>query len=159
MIDVFLSRPNSIGDAFTPGLDTLIATLVSLGLRPRTLRDSAPPVVDHVMTALDDCDGVLVVGLPQIDPAIGAVKGPTEWNHIEAVLGHAKGLPLLVVAHDGVSGGVFDTRAVGPIVQHADLRAASWPLDARIAGALWEWRGRVAHHDACRRQPAGRRRA
>jgi hypothetical protein len=159
MIDVFLSRPTGIGESFVLGTATLSAMLYGLGLRPRTLRDSAPPVIDHVMAALDACDGVLVLGVPQIDPAIGAIKGPTEWNHIEAVLGHAKGLPLLVVAHDGVVGGVFDARAVGPVVQHADLQAASWPLDARIASALWEWRGRVAHHGACRKRLVGRRRA
>jgi hypothetical protein len=42
---------------------------------------------------------------------------PTPWNHIEAGILHGLGLPLLVFAEDGISGGVFD-RGVTDVFIH-----------------------------------------
>jgi hypothetical protein len=151
MINIFVSRPTWVAPEFTKGLDGFLGFLSSLGFRPRTLGSTDYPTkapLDEVIRLLDDCGGLIVIGYPQIVVEAGFVKGvpaPTnmylasEWNHIEAGLGYARGLPLLVIHHVGVTRGIFDHGALPNYIHSIDLSDPAWALSPAVQGAVKSW--------------------
>jgi hypothetical protein len=163
-IDVFVSRPNWVDTTFQHGLKNFLQFLESHGLNPRTLgvTDSGiKPPMDEVIRLMDQCSGVVILGYPQIVATGGSVKGKplappltlaTEWNHIEAGLGYARGLPLLVIHHPGVSRGVFDHGVIPAFIHEVDLENRDWPLGKTVSDAIIAWkmeleRARPSHGD------------
>ena len=151
LIDIFLSRPTWIAPEFCDGLDRFLTYLASHGFRPRTLGATDYPSqcpLDEVIRLMGHCRGAIILGYPQIGLEQGTIKGeavsdrvlPTEWNHIEAGLAYAEGLPLLVIHHCGISRGIFDHGALNSFVHEQDLTLADWPLARRINGALMSWK-------------------
>src|SRR5690242_11371801 len=113
-MDIFVSRPTWVPEEFRGGIEGFLRLLHAMGVTPRTLGTTDYPSkapLDEVIDLLDACAGAVILGYPQIRVAGGFVKDkpvteelllPTEWNHIEAGLAYARGLPLLVVHHEGV---------------------------------------------------------
>lgn len=157
MKDVFISRPNWIAPEFQQGVGTFIALLKTYDLNPRTLGVSDHPTdspLDEVITILGQCVGVIILGYPQMKVEKGNLKGKdipsnipillgTEWNHIEAGLAYAKGLPLLVIHHIGVSRGIFDRGALNTFLYEVDLTHNAWVSDGSMLGAITAWRGKL----------------
>ena len=156
MVDVFVSRPTWVPDLFKPGLDGFRRTLSDLGLNPRTIGTTDYPVegsFDAVMRVMNECDGAVILGYPQIWIREGTVKQaevesemtlPTEWNHIEAALALALGKPVLVIRDVGISGGVFDHGAGNNFIYEEDLSNSGWPISERIHGALESWKETIS---------------
>ncbi len=152
MPDIFLSRPTWVSDDFQAGLDGFTGLLTDLNLTHRTLGATDYPAaapLDEVIRLMDLCSGAIILGYPQIFITEGTVKNDpigdgmllgTEWNHIEAGLAHAKGLPLLIIHHRGVQRGIFDRGTVGRFIYEIDLANPAWPLADNIRGALNNWR-------------------
>ncbi|MEK6741986.1 MAG: hypothetical protein AABZ15_00085 [Nitrospirota bacterium] len=125
-------------------------------LNPRTLGASDYPSktpLDEVISLMSLCSGAIILGYPQIYIEKGLLKDqsiptpstqpyflPTEWNHIEAGLAHARGLPLLVIHHKGIRRGIFDRGAISNFIYERDLTDASWPLHEDISGAFAKWK-------------------
>jgi hypothetical protein len=155
MIDVFVSRPTWISDGFERGLTGFLARLADFGMRPHTLGANDYPTkspLDDVIGLLEQSQGAVILGFPQIEIRDGTIKGnpvqpvlylPTEWNHIEAGLAYARGLPLLVIHHNGVCRGIFDRGAINSFIYETDLSDPAWALNPRISGALQAWRDLV----------------
>src|SRR3954447_20890464 len=74
-----------------------------------------------VRELMTECEGVIVLGLRQIEVIDGIVKPgsgeertlrgeflPTPWNQLEAGVAFALELPLMLIKEHGVEGGVFD---------------------------------------------------
>ena len=115
--------------------------------------------LDDVIDVMKECAGAIILGVPQLVADTGALKGialkvpltlGTEWNHIEAGLAHASGLPLLVIHHTGVSRGVFDRGAMNTFLREKDFTRGDWPLDDDIQGAWQKWKGELARRPAIR---------
>ena len=150
-IDVFLSTPTSVGSGFQPGLDNLRLFLNSHGLHPRTVgvtESGTKPPMDEVIHLMAQCRGVVILGYPQIVPTTGTLRDEplaqplplaTEWNHIEAALAYAKGKPLLVIHHLGVSRGVFDHGAISAHIYEEDLEKRDWFLNEPVTLAITAW--------------------
>src|SRR5437016_4494181 len=151
MTDVFVSRPTWVAPGFQPGLANFLRLLPTLGMRPRSLGTvdygTAAPL-DEVIRIMGECSGAVVLGYPQIEVMAGSVKGraidqplflATEWNHLEAGLARAQGLPLLVIHHPGVHRGIFDRGALGGFLYARDLTDPAWSLGDDIQGALATW--------------------
>jgi len=152
MKNVFVSRPTWIPANFQKGLDSFLRFLEGHQLRPRTLGASdyanqAP--LDEVISLMSQCDGAIILGYPQIEITKGTLKGgdikktlilPTEWNHIEAGLAYAKGLPLLVIHHINVQRGIFDRGTFNSFIYEKDLSDPGWPLFPEISGAFNTWK-------------------
>jgi hypothetical protein len=68
---------------------------------------------------------------------------PTPWNQIEGALAYASHKPILVVAHPGISGGVFDHGITGEGVLHLDLTQATWFEKPEFQQPFAEWLGEV----------------
>jgi ribosomal protein L37AE/L43A len=111
--------------------------------------------LDEAIEILNQCVGVIILGYPHIIVESGKLEnksiGPnaplilaTEWNHIEAGIAYYKKLPLLVIHHTGVSGGIFDRGTFNKFLYEVDMSNNSWPSDGLIIGALTAWRKRLA---------------
>jgi hypothetical protein len=150
--NVFVSRPTWVSEEFRAGLDGFIGMLEGMGLHPRTLGTTDYPnkaPLDEVIALLDKCSGAVILGLPQISVTSGRLKGsiiaeelllPTEWNHIEAGLAYARGLPLLAIHHLGVRRGIFDLGAMSTFLYERDLSLPAWPLAKDLQGAIAKWK-------------------
>jgi len=159
VIDVFVSRPTWLPEEFRGGLDSFLAFLDSHDLRSRTVGVTDYPAaspLDEVIRLMQRCRGAIVLGYPQIEIQKGALKGrplesamllPTEWNHIEAGLAYASGLPLLIIHHLGVIRGVFDRGAINRFIHEVDLKAPDWPLRPSISGAIKTWKAEMLEAD------------
>ncbi len=155
MIDVFVSRPTWVAPEFEPGLKGFLARLRDLEMQPRTIGATDYPTrapLDEVIRLLEQCKGAVILGYPQIIVSQGTIKAEsvndpvflaTEWNHIEAGLAYARGLPLLVIHHVGVIRGVFDRGAINRFLFAKQLDTPTWCFDDDISGALRTWRDEV----------------
>lgn len=149
---IFVSRPTWVSSDFEAGLDTFLKSLAHMGITPRTLGASDYPSkapLDEVIEIMDECQGAIVLGYPQIQITGGSIKESslenelilgTEWNHIEAALAYSKGLPLLVVHHTTVSRGVFDRGVMNAFLHSVDLKSPTWCMNASFDGALTKWK-------------------
>jgi hypothetical protein len=61
-------------------------------------------------------------------------------------LAYAAGAPILVVAHPGVNGGVFDHGITGEGVLHLDLADSRWCKEPQFAQPYEEWVAEVRLH-------------
>ena len=154
MIDVFISRPTWIAEEFREGLDGFLAFLGTHDLKPRTIGSTDYPTESplvEVIRLMDECEGAVILGYPQIYVLRGNIKGsdkndfplPTEWNHIEATLAFSKNLPLLVIHHKGISRGIFDRGAISKFIYEKDLSKNNWFLSDDISGALMRWKSSI----------------
>ena len=156
MIDIFLSRPTWMSEEFKEGFDNFLKFLETHELKPHTIGAGDYPndaPLDEVISLMDQCEGAVVLGYPQIKVEKGMLKEaeipsnnikelylPTEWNHIETALAYAKGLPLLVIHHMGVKRGIFDRGATNKFIYEVDLTYPGWPLLSEISGAFSKWK-------------------
>jgi hypothetical protein len=151
MINIFISRPTWVAEEFREGLDGFISFLDTHDLKPRTLGSTDYPTespLDEVISIMDDCEGAIILGYPQIYIVRGSIKEltkneftlPTEWNHIEATLAYKKKLPLLVIHHKGISRGIFEHGAISKFIYEKDLTKINWFLSEDIKGALKKWK-------------------
>lgn len=149
---IFVSRPTWVSPEFEAGLEVFLTSLRNMGLTPRTLGSSDYPSkapLDEVIEIMDECEGAIVLGYPQISISQGEVKGseietglllPTEWNHIEASLAYSKGIPIIMFHHKGVSRGVFDRGVMNAFVHEVDFSSATWSMDPALNGAIQKWK-------------------
>lgn len=160
MIDIFLSRPIWLSQEFKRGFDNFLKFLETHELKPRTIGAGDYPneaPLDEVISLMNQCKGAIILGYPQIKVEKGLLKDieipsntlkelylPTEWNHIEAGLAYAKGLPLLVIHHIGVGRGIFDRGATKKFIYEVDLTYSDWSLTPEISGAFSKWKGNVS---------------
>ena len=159
-VHIFLSRPTWIAPEFEPGLKTFLTQLDNFGLTPRTLGVSDHPnkaPLDEVIGILAACQGAIVLGVPQIEVSAGLLKGTsikspitlgTEWNHLEAGLAYAAGLPLLVIHHLTVSRGIFERGVLNAFLHSVDLSENNWSMQPVLNGALKHWKDSCARGGA-----------
>lgn len=157
-IDIFLSRPTWIEEKFKEGLYNFYKILKNLEINPRTIGKSDYPIdspLDEVISLMNKCCGLIVLGYPQIKIHKGFVKDvrikntvelPTEWNHIETSLAYVRKLPILLIHHERVGRGVFDRGAVSKFLYEIDFTKSDWPLDDNIHGALNNWRTKALQY-------------
>jgi hypothetical protein len=156
MKNVFISRPTWVAPEFEKGLEGFMALIKSHELLPRTLGVSDHPTdspLDEVISILDECVGAIILGYPQIEIEKGRLKNEpigstpfllaTEWNHIEAGLAYARGLPLLVLHHVNVRRGIFDRGALNKFLHQVDLSDNAWFSKNSILGAFSAWKKKL----------------
>jgi hypothetical protein len=155
-VRIFLSRPTWVPSTFEAGIATFMTQLANLGLDPRTLGVSDYPSkspLDEVIEILGSCKGAIVLGVPQIEVQIGNLKGlplsapltlGTEWNHLEAGLAYAAGLPVLVISHTTVTRGIFDRGVMNAFLHSVDLSKNNWSMQPALNGAISQWKQNCA---------------
>jgi len=154
MINIFCSRPTWVAEEFKESLTGFLAFLGTHDFKPRTIGSTDYPTESpliEVIRLMDECEGAIILGYPQIYVIRGNIKGsdkndfplPTEWNHIEATLAFHKNLPLLLIHHKGISRGVFDRGAISKFIYEKDLSENNWFLSDNISGALMKWKSSI----------------
>jgi hypothetical protein len=154
MIDIFISRPTWIAEEFREGLTGFLSFLDTHDINPRTLGSTDYPTespLDEVISMMDECQGAIILGYPQIYVTKGKIKEtenldfllPTEWNHIEAALAYMKKMPLLIIHHKSISRGIFEHGAISKFIYEMDLSKPNWFLSGNIAGALKKWKSSI----------------
>src|SRR6266568_6026177 len=125
LIPIFGSCPTHLSEQQERIRRSVYGELGRLGLEWRSLGQTDYPnqfPLREVLTLAKHCSGGLILGFSQFvtrsgtwkegtpykDVQRGPVAFPTPWNHIEAGILYALGLPLLVFREEHVSGGVFD---------------------------------------------------
>ncbi len=157
MPDIFVSRPTVVGDKYEVPYKTFEKFFNAQGFSPRRLGQSdyslqAP--LKAVIGLMNQCKGALILGYPYHEVTYTLAKGgdfveerkvvlATPWNQIEGALAFQKGLPTLVVAHNGVEGGLFDYGVTGEFVYKSDLRNSKWFMAKEFIGILDSWRRRL----------------
>jgi len=166
MTNVFVSRPTWVSPDFHDGMEAFLEFIQGHNLKHRTIGSTDFPTkcpLDDVIGLMKECKGAVILGYPQIRIETGFIKSqevespillPTEWNHIEAGLAYASGLPLLVFHHIGVSRGVFDRGAISSFIYEVDFTDRGWPLKKHISGALLKWKQDVLNIDSTPEQEA-----
>lgn len=156
-IPIFVSRPSVIATKFETQCKSFEAYLARKGycvrrLGPDQYRLKAP--LKGVMALMKTCRGAIILGYPQYEvravlsrPAtakeqISAVF-PTPWNQIEATLAFKQRIPVLVIAHEGVAGGVFDFGITGEYVHKTSLCAKGWYKTKDFGGVFQEWHKQI----------------
>lgn len=152
-MNIFISRPSTLGDGFEQAYAKFDEFLSAEGLTPRRLGRSdysrkAP--LRAVIDVMDQCVGAIVMGYPQVEVrhevrrsaqvqnAAGYIF-PTPWNQIEGALAFRRGCPVLVIAHEGISGGVFDFGTTGEMVLSIDMSQPEWFKQERFSQPYREW--------------------
>jgi hypothetical protein len=152
--DVFLS----VGRTFTDEQEAVVRTLEQLlrnrGLNPRTVGrndfTSRTPLL-RIKEVMGECQGVVVLALERtraekvmdrpggVGEAISTtVRMPTIWNQIEATMGYARGLPLLVVVERGLKAEGLLEKGYDWYIQSIDLDSATLRTD-EFLGVLDDW--------------------
>lgn len=165
MKNVFVSRPTVIGTRYETAYKRFDEHLNKLGIRPRRLgktdytRESP---LKAVIGLIDKCSAAIIMGYPQMIISQSVLRGTkldnngisfsTPWNHIEGALAYSAKIPVLVVADDGVGGGIFDHGVTGEMVLSADLKRINWHEDPSFAQPFEQWRSEFIRK---RRVPAG----
>ena len=151
--DVFLSRPTTLDSEFEQASESFYSFLASKNIKPRRLGKSdyswqAP--LKAVFQIIDECCGAIILGYPQFTLKHEAKRSskvqndwshtfPTPWNHIEGTLAYRACVPVLVIAHMGVEGGVFDHGVTGESVLHIDLSMPTWFESAEFLQPFQQW--------------------
>ena len=97
------------------------------------------------------CKGAIILGYPQYEFSASITKAgvpdcqvqmsiPTPWNHIEAALAFREALPVLIIAHDGITTGVFDYGVTGQYVLTTNLSKNNWHKSEIFQGIFQEWK-------------------
>lgn len=123
-IPIFVSCASKLTDLQQDTRDSVFSVLEKLELEPRSLGISDYPTnisLGEVLSIARHCAGGLILGFArnrvhrssdQHKKALSSVPGsvliPTPWNHLEAGIMFALGLPLAVFREEGIEGGVFD---------------------------------------------------
>lgn len=149
---VFLSRPTLIPEQFERGFKQFEKYVKKQGMKLHTVGIEEYPLenpLDAVINLMKSCDGVIVLGYPQIEITSGIlkpgtsgskkVKGmllATEWNHIETAIAYTLKKPVLIIHHKEIARGVFDKGGVNNILFSEDLRREDWITEKRIQGVF-----------------------
>lgn len=159
-MNVFVSRPTILSTRLEKAYDEFHKRLEDDGFRVRRLGGgdhSRKPPLRAVIDLINQCCGTVVLGYPQTEFHHHARRNsnvqnefscvyPTPWNQIEGALAYGCGCPVLVVAHPGISGGVFDHGITGEGVVHIDLSESRWPEKAEFSQPYEEWLRDVKSH-------------
>jgi hypothetical protein len=166
MHNVFISRPTVIAPDAEAAYSDFDAFLAANGIKRRRLGQtdySREAPLKAIFRIIDECCGAIILGYPQFAIRHEALRSneaqnvwgyvfPTPWNQIEGALAYRAKTPVLVIAHDGVDGGVFDHGVTGESVLHLDLTAADWFKKPQFKQPFDHWLADVATCSASRQR-------
>jgi hypothetical protein len=157
MMDIFISRPTEIATKYETSYKAFDRFLVSKKIKRRRLGESdysnkAP--LKAVIDLMRQCKGAIILGYPQHEVTYSLTKGrkkvnkhsillPTPWNQIEGTLAYKQKLPVLVVAQNGVEGGLFDYGVTGEFVYKTNLSSDKWFKNKEFLGIFQDWKNKI----------------
>ncbi len=162
---VFISIGSACSPLHSEAAEAIFRVLETAGFSPRQM-DKTEWSVEQPLSAIkrviDECEGVVVVAFSRYHFASGTerkkgggdqplhdVRLPTVWNQIEAALGYARGLPLFVIAEDGLlESGLLEGRYDWKVCW-TDFKR-DWFQSKEFVGYLKSWRQLIVENAASR---------
>ena len=155
--DVLLSRPTAIEKRFETQCTAFESYLSRAGYQTHRLgadQYTMDSPLAGVMKLMKTCQAAIILGYPQYEVTASLSKArkpqqqisavfPTPWNQIEATLAFKQRIPVLVIAHDRVSGGIFDYGVTGEYVHTTKLNRKDWYKENGFQGIFQEWKKRI----------------
>lgn len=139
---VFFSLPSRRSEHEQEVVRRVISILDDAGIAPTFLTPPEYPVsgqLCEVRRRMAACRGIVIFGFEgqSHDAAVAFDdrRSPTPWNHLEAGMAYALGLPVLVVASPAPGHGIFDTDISEPLVH----RVAVDGVFEAVPGSLRHW--------------------
>lgn len=165
LIPVFVSTPKALNAAQDASHRYLLGELGQMGFEARTLGRTDYPTsfpLREVLTLAKHCSGGVVLGFSQFEATAGTWKRgtpykraikkgftepfPTPWNHLEAGILFALGVPLLVFREQGVSGGVFDNGVTDLFVHPMPKADLEYAEKKSLRAVIHKWAAQVRSH-------------
>jgi hypothetical protein len=158
---IFVSRPTKLTKEFDAAYKPFHSYLQSKHkLRLRRLGDtdhSPEPPLRAIIDLMSECRGAIILGYPQVEIYQHVRKSieirqdptmlfPTPWNQIEGALAYGTKLPVLVIAHAGIGGGIFDHGVTGEFVLTLDLTDKKWFMHVPFQQLLAKWSKKMTTH-------------
>lgn len=152
---VFLSRPTNLSESnqlVTNELDIFLKNrnIETVTIGANTFTNDSPMVA--VKSEMSDCVGAIILGFPQTHIKKGILKHdtteaceiinkklPTPWNQIEAAIAFAFDLPMLLIADNDISGGVFDPGITHNYIHKYDLNTSMWLDEEKFLAPFNKW--------------------
>ena len=161
-IPVFVSSPTKLNPQQMAVRKAIFGVLDTFGLEPRALGQSDYPThlpLREVLVIGRRCVGAMILGFEQhfapkveirrgLEKCDGGGEGenlgyPTPWNHLEAGILYALGLPLLVFREPNISGGIFDHGVSDAFVHPMPSLDAAGALPQPVIDVFLKWQADV----------------
>ncbi|MCB5956364.1 hypothetical protein [Enterococcus sp. CWB-B31] len=152
---VFLSRPTNLSknnQLVINELDIFLRnrSIETVTIGANTFTNDSPLVA--VKSEMSNCVGAIILGFPQTYVKKGILKHdtteeceiinkklPTPWNQIEAAIAFAFDLPMLIIADNDISGGVFDPGITHNYIHKYDLNTSMWLDEEKFLDPFNKW--------------------
>jgi len=161
-VPIFVSIPTKLNDRQQAVHAGIGRALKTAGLFPRTVTGCVPPMqspLAEITRLARRCAGGLILGFRQaaasklvrwpgsrFETTAQAAYYPSPWNQLEAGILYSLGVPMLIFAEDGVTGGIFD-EGMGNFLIHAFSADSFSEADAEhMAILIREWGRHVMRH-------------
>lgn len=162
MPKVFISAGTVATPTQQQAIEIVVGCLENAGLSPRRMgvnEWSHDQPLRAIRKVIQECDGIAVIAFERIhfpagtehtkqgDKSLTDRRLPTVWNHIEAAIGYANDLPLLVIAEkrlweQGLLESMYDWNVYWTDFSPTDFRSE------RFKGWLQSWKAAVLAHAA-----------
>ncbi|WP_434798274.1 hypothetical protein [Terrisporobacter vanillatitrophus] len=159
LINVFLSRPTDLNSSEIETINKINGLLQARGIKLRTIGTTDFPnetPMIAIKKVMDQCEGAIILGFPQIRIERGIKKAgtrneekidskdiPTPWNQIEATMAFMLDLPLLIIKDGGIDGGVFDIGVTNNYIHKFNLKEQDWLNSEEFLQPFNEWHREV----------------
>jgi hypothetical protein len=162
-IPVFVSCPTALNDDQSASRAIVLRQLKRFNLEPRALGRSDYPTelpLREVLLLSRHCSGGVVLGFEQYRSLKGirkpgtaqeqtsntALPEPTPWNHLEAGILYAQGLPLLIFRESGIEGGVFDPGVTDVFIHPMPTASDDSARRTALGDVFLKWQADVRRH-------------
>ena len=156
---MFVSCPTALSEPQEQSRSLVLRELELFGLEPRALGRTDYPVdtpLKEVLVVARHCAGGVILGFSQTvtreavgKPGTGeeadmsGVQLPTPWNHLEAGILYAIGLPLLIFRERGIAGGIFDIGTTETFIHPMPTPAVAVDPTSGLHDVFLKWQSRV----------------
>lgn len=162
-VPIFVSMPTKLNDAQQAVFESVEKTLKTSRLAPSTVGRSVLPLqspLGEVYQLARRCAGGLILGFRQSEASdlvrwsgtkhqtvdANRTYFPSPWNQLEAGILFSLGVPMLIFAERGVTGGIFD-RGVGNLFIHEfDADNFGQAEAEMMATLIQDWARHVINH-------------
>jgi hypothetical protein len=155
-IHLFISKPSRLNPKQEIIWDRLHIMLLDNNIPIKFLDPDDYPefnAITKVKLTLDDCDGVIVLGLKQIYIEKGTHRKdtvkpeplenydlPTPWNNLEGGMAFMKGIPIFIISEkDLKGGGIFDVKNKDKITYYFSIETENWWESSEFILTLNKW--------------------
>lgn len=162
-VPIFVSMPSKLNDHQQAVFEALRKTMKTARLSASTVGRSVLPLqspLGEVYQLARRCAGGLILGFRQT-AAIDTIRWPgskfqkqdqghtyssSPWNQLEAGILYSLGVPMLIFAEEGVTGGIFDRGVANHFIHEFSAEAFNEEAAERMGMLILDWSRHVINY-------------